>query len=545
MKRVLVIGGGLAGLRAAIAAAESGAEVTLASKVHPLSSHSIAATGGINVALGGEDSWESHVEDTLQASAGLADRDAVEKICREAGEELRILERWGVPFDRDASGRLGAKPLSGNSQARTVFAGSHTGKAVLQALWQKAITMGVSIREDCFLLELVISGNTCCGAVLLDLKEGEIIAHTAGAVVLATGGLGQVYSPTSNATICTGDGVATALRAGASLLDMEMTQFYPTCLPDRGICITEEARTKGAVLLNDRQERFMLRYDSALVDLANRDVLCRAIFSEMSSGRQIFLDCGAVAREEFEGSLRDLSELSRMLANVDVAHEPLPVAPAMHYHMGGIETDLEGKSTISGLLSAGECACLSVHGANRIGGNSLLETLVMGQASGKASATVAGASDRDAVHRRALELGEQVKELRFRQGDARTLPRLRRSLGRVMSGKAGILREASELNRAAEEIADLQQEASACAPCDSSEVFNKAVRQWFELANLLSLARVIAASALARRESRGAHYRVDFPRTGAIAEHSRTRQSHNRQLSVDFVPVRESRRAVA
>jgi succinate dehydrogenase/fumarate reductase flavoprotein subunit len=217
----------------------------------------------------------------------------------------------------------------------------------------------------------------------------------------------------------------------------------------------------------------------------------------------------------------------------------------MHYHMGGIETDLEGKSTISGLLSVGECACLSVHGANRIGGNSLLETLVMGHASGKASATVAGASDRDAVHRRALELGEQVKELRSRQGDARTLPRLRRSLGRVMSGKAGILREASELNRAAEEIADLQQEGSACAPCDSSEVFNKAVRQWFELANLLSLARVIVASALARRESRGAHYRVDFPRTGAIAEHSRTRQSYKGKLAVDFVPVRESRRAVA
>jgi succinate dehydrogenase / fumarate reductase flavoprotein subunit len=545
MKRVLVIGGGLAGLRAAIAAAENGALVTLVSKVHPLSSHSIAATGGINVALGGEDSWESHVEDTLQASGGLADRDAVEKICREAVEELQILERWGVPFDRDSSGRLGAKPLGGSSQARTVFAGSHTGKAVLQALWQKAMSVGVCILEDCFLLELVISGETCCGAVLLDLKEGKIIAHSAGAVLLATGGLGQVYSPTSNATICTGDGVAAALHAGASLLDMEMTQFYPTCFPDRGICVTEEARTKGAVLVNDRQERFMLRYDRALLDLANRDVLCRAMFAEISTGRQIFLDCAAVPREELEGSLRDLSELSRMLANVDVSRQQLPVVPAMHYHMGGIGTDLEGETTIPGLLSAGECACVSVHGANRIGGNSLLETLVMGHTSGKTSARIACESDRDVVRRRAVELGDHIQDLRCRVGDPRALPQLRRRLGRVMSEKVGIVREAAELRMAADMIEDLQEEASACAPCDSSEVFNKAIRQWFELANLVALAHVIAASAVARCESRGAHYRADFPRMGTVAEHLRLKQGHNGKLVVDFVPVRESRRAVA
>lgn len=541
MSQVLVIGGGLAGLRTALAARAAGATVSLLSKVQPLSSHSIAATGGINAALSSEDSWEQHVADVLAGSVGLADRDAVEKVCREAATEVRQLEQWGTPFNRDAAGRLGVKAIGGNTRARLLFAGEHTGKALLQALWQRCVAEGIEMEEDIFLLRLATENGRCCGAVVLDSRTGEIQARPARAVVLATGGLGQVYQPTTNAMICTGDGTAAAFRVGALLQDMEMTQFYPTCFVGTGVCVTEEARSRGAVLVNRSGRRFMERYAPDAMEMANRDILSRAIFTELLNGEEVLLDCRPVGKEELSGGLSAFAKLARSFGGVDVTSAPLPVVPGFHYQMGGISTDLEGQTTVPGLYAAGECACVSVHGANRVGGNSLLETLVMGRAAGVAASQFALGRDDNfspVVHELAKVEKEQVDANLTRSGDGFQVGMLRKRLGKEMMAQAGIVRNETGLRRGAEILSELDAAAREVGIGDPNPVFNQSLRRLLELQNLILLGRVVVASARAREESRGAHFRQDFPALGQVPLHTRAELSGADKVVIEFAPVR-------
>lgn len=542
MSRVLVIGGGLAGLQAAIAAAERGARVLLASKVHPLASHSIAATGGINAALAPGDSWEDHARDTVKAGAGLADLDAVEKVCRGAGDEVRRVEGWGVPFNRDAEGRLEAKPIGGTSRARTLFAGEHTGKAVLQALWQRALRLGVELMPDAFLTRLVSAGGRCRGAVLLDLQSGQVTGVEAGAVVIATGGLGRLYGPTTNAAICTGDGQAAALRAGAALRDMEMTQFYPTCLPGSGALLTEEVRTRGALLINDRGERFMARYAPEAMEMAGRDVLSRALFAELAAGRRVFLDCRPVGHEELTVRLRAFHGLMLGMTGVDVTREPVEVMPAFHYQMGGIATDIEARTNVPGLLAAGECACVSLHGGNRIGANSLLETLVMGRTAGLSAVAEAERVDAAgaAVEEAARAEADRIARLRARPGDGREVAALADRMRAVMAADVGIIRTEEALARATAALESLGAEVAAAGPGDDAPQMNLALRRLCELENLLLLGRAVVASARARHESRGAHYRSDHPVLADQALHTEVSLGDGGALRLERAPVRGS-----
>ncbi len=518
-RRVVVVGGGLAGLRAAIAAALAGADVRLLSKVHPLASTSSSATGGISAAIRPDDAWEDHAADTLRGGAGLADHDAVVRVCAGAAAEVRQLAEWGAPFDRAADGGIGAKGISGNSRSRMVAAGDHTGRAILRTLWRRALAAGVEVRSDALLLDLLGEGAVT-GVRGLDLVTGEIFVEPADAAVLATGGLGRVYAPTTNPAIATGDGTAAALRFGASLRDMEMTQFYPTCLPGSGVCVTEEARVKGAWIVDDRGERFLLAVDPQ-AELANRDVLSRALFAQARAGRRVYLDCRHLG-DVLRGPLASFRALMRRLAGIDVAEELLPVTPAHHYQMGGIATDAGGHTGVPGLFAAGECACVSVHGANRIGGNSLLETLVFGGLAGRAAAAVEPVGSEppapEAVARGpALPLAGPLARLRS-----------------TMTDRVGILRDGPTLEAAAADLHAVDAELAAMP----TPAHPAAHRRLVEARNAALLGRVIAVAALARAERRGAHWRTDAPPDLGTPRHTEASLRPGGSIHVDGSAVR-------
>jgi len=448
---LLIIGGGLAGLRAAIEAARSPLKlrVALISKVHPLRSQSVAATGGINAALGPDDSWESHAFDTIVASDWLADQDAVEIMCREAADDIRALERMGVMFNRDEEGRLGAKSLAGSNKSRTIFVGEITGKAILNVLFEQCLKLDVAIYSDWYVTSLVVEDGTCSGLVAIDIRTGRIHSFKARAVVLATGGLGRLYTPTTNFLISTGDGLSLAYRAGAHLMDMEMTQFYPTTLKSNGSCVTEAARTLGALLLNSSGERFMQRYDAANMEMAGRDLISRAIQMEIDKGNGVdgcvLLDCRPL-QEKLTRQLGVLVELAEIYAGVDVTKEPLPIVPAFHYQMGGIKTDVEGATSLSGLYAAGECACISVHGANRLGANSLLETIVFGRRAGQSAAMHAKSiSPKNVSDSHIQATTSHIQNIAFRKSNDVTAPDMRKRISKVMNRYVGLFRDSNGL----------------------------------------------------------------------------------------------------
>jgi succinate dehydrogenase/fumarate reductase flavoprotein subunit len=485
--------------------------------VHPTASHSAAATGGINAAVDPDDSPSQHAEDTLRAADGLADRAAVDLVCEGAGDAIHRLERLGVPFNRDASGRLGAKSLGGSSHARTISVTDHTGRAMLSALWERARAIGVRIEHPVFLLDLVVD-DRCHGAVGLRVDTGEVIA-CAGPVVLATGGLGAVYETTTNAAINTGDGIAAVWRAGGWLRDMEFTQFYPTAFVGSGICVTEEARTLGAVLVNEAGERFMTRSDPTAMELATRDVVSRAVAEEVGAGRGAYLDCRTLPQDALDHDLASFRRLARRLAGVDVARGLLPVTTAQHYHMGGIATDTAGRTSIDGLFAAGECACVSVHGANRIGANSLLETVVIGDLCGRTATAHGLAPSERACEVAAGDASTRVAR-RVAQVRGSSLGDLRSRVGRVMDQHVGVVRSAGQLARAAKELEDLADEVGAATTGANSDGWTFALLRLLELENLTALGATITASAEERRESRGAHFRSDFPQHDATPVHS-------------------------
>src|SRR5512144_904234 len=393
---VLVIGAGLAGQRAALAAAEAGASVGIISKVHPVRSHSNAAQGGINAALNPEDSWESHAFDTIKGSDYLGDQDAIEIMCRSAPDEVLWLEHAGVTFHRAHDGRLGTRAFGGASAARTYYIADITGQALLHVLYEQLMRNfdKVDRYEEWFVTALCQNADgNCCGAVARNIRDGRLELFAAKSTILASGGAGQCFKPTTNALICTGDGMAQAYRAGAPLMDMEMIQYHPTTLAENGFLITEGARGEGAHLLNSEGERFMEKYAPNKMELASRDVVSRAEQTEINEGRGvgpdgagIYLDITVVPKKRVLEALREIVNIGKDFAGVDITREPIMIRPGQHYIMGGVKTDIWGRTNVPGLYAAGEVACVSVHGGNRLGANSLLDTLIFGRRAGEHAA---------------------------------------------------------------------------------------------------------------------------------------------------------------
>src|SRR5256884_3011796 len=434
---VLVIGAGLAGQRAALAAADEGVSVGIMAKVHPVRSHSNAAQGGINAALNPEDSWESHAFDTVKGSDYLGDQDAIEIMCREAPEELLHLEHMGVTFHRNQEGLLGTRAFGGASAARTYYVADITGQAILHVLYEQLMKHEEVYRyEEWFTTGLVLdeSGH-CAGAITRDIRDGSMELFKAPSVILATGGNGQCFKPTTNALICTGDGISMAYRIGAPLMDMEMIQYHPTTLAGNGLLITEGARGEGAHLYNALGERFMEKYAPNKMELASRDVVSRAEQTEINEGRgfpdgTVALDITVVPRKRIHEALREIVNVGRDFAGVDITREPIHIKPGNHYVMGGVHTDNDGLTTVPGLYAAGECACGSVHGGNRLGANSLLETLVFGRRAGKDAAHRAAQKKMPAADYSFLKDEErELTEILGREPNGRRVSEIKAELG--------------------------------------------------------------------------------------------------------------------
>ncbi len=517
---VLIIGAGLAGQRAALAAAESGATVAIISKVHPVRSHSVAAAGGINAALNAEDSWESHAFDTVKGSDYLGDQDAIEVMCREAPDEILWLEHAGVTFHRNDVGQLGTRAFGGASQARTYYVADITGQAILHVLYEQLMKHHATIDryEEWFTTEILLDEKgECGGAVCRNIRDGHLEVFNAKSVILASGGAGQVFKPTTNALICTGDGIAQAYKAGAPLMDMEMIQYHPTTLAENGFLITEGARGEGAHLYNALGERFMEKYAPNKLELASRDVVSRAEQTEILEGRgfpdgTIALDITKVPRKRTLEALREIVNIGRDFAGVDITREPIHIKPGMHYIMGGVKTDVDGQTPIPGLYAAGEVACVSVHGGNRLGANSLLDTLIFGRRSGEHAAKRALEVRMPENSRAKLaDTQAQFDSILAREPGGRRISEIKNELGETMNQYCAVYRDQDGLEKAHEIVRRLKEEAEVAAIDDKGTVFNQDLLGAVELDYMLDVAECIVVASKERKESRGAQFRTDFP----------------------------------
>jgi succinate dehydrogenase / fumarate reductase flavoprotein subunit len=519
---VLIIGAGLAGQRAAIAAAKTGATVAILSKVHPVRSHSVAAAGGINAAINPVDDWRSHAYDTIKGSDFLGDQDAIEIMCREAPAEVMWLEHAGVTFHRNEKGEMDLRAFGGASMKRTAYVADITGQALLHVLYEQLMKHHEVIDrfEEWFVTSLITSEEgECVGAVAREIRSGKIETFAAKSVILASGGAGQCFSPTTNALICTGDGIAQAYQAGAPLMDMEMIQYHPTTLAENGFLITEGARGEGAHLLNSEGERFMEKYAPNKMELASRDVVSRAEQTEILEGRGvgpdkqgITLDITVVPRKRTLEALREIVNIGKDFAGVDITREPIIIQPGMHYIMGGVKTDINGATPLPGLYAAGEVACVSVHGGNRLGANSLLDTLIFGRRSGEHAAERALAMKMPTVSDEQLGKDrEMIAEILARPKSGRRVSEIKHELGTTMNRYAAVYRDEAGLQSAHEIIRRLKEEAKTAYVDDKGAVFNQDVLGAVELDYMLDCSETIVMAALERKESRGAQFRTDFP----------------------------------
>ncbi len=524
---VIVVGAGGAGLRTAIECArDSSIRVAVVSKVYPTRSHTGAAQGGLNAALGNavpQDSPEAHAFDTIKGSDFLADQDAVYFMCKHAPEVVYELDRWGVPFSRMEDGRIAQRPFGGASFPRTVYSADRTGHVLLHTLFEQALAReNIDFFNEFFLLDLIHDGQRVKGVSLYDIKNGEVVNLKAKAVVLATGGFARIYwQRSTNAIGNTGDGVAVALLNGLPLKDIEFIQFHPTGLAKTGILLSEACRGEGGYLINKFGERFMVRYAPEKMELAPRDMVSRSIEYEIREGRgfgegtsaYVLLDLRHLGEEKIKERLPQVRQLAIDFEGVDPVYDPVPIRPTAHYCMGGVHVEnyMTSSTPLEGLYAVGECACVSVHGANRLGGNSLIELLVFGKFCGISAREYAKQVD-------FLELseGERAKGSEFvgnlitREGYER-LADIRKRMGEITWQKMGIFRDETSLQSAYEELSELLERWENIPVVDKSKVFNTNLIEVLELRNMLHLARAVAYCALYRRESRGGHYREDYP----------------------------------
>ena len=529
---VVIVGAGLSGLRAAIELGEDTRAAVL-SKVFATRSHSGAAQGGIGAALGNEeeDSWEWHMFDTVKGSDYLGDQDAIEIMAKDAPRTLYELEHMGVPFNRTPEGKIAQRAFGGHTRnfgeaavKRACYAADRTGRVILDTLWEKCLQRGIEFFDEFQLLDLIIKDGRCCGLVAYELATGEIHIFHSKAVLLATGGAGRIFKTTSNALASTGDGMAIAYSAGAPLEDMEFVQFHPTGIVKLGILISEAARGEGGILRNSEGERFMERYAPVIKDLAPRDMVSRCILDEIRAGRGIdgkdyvHLDLTHLGEEVIGQKLVEIIEFAKTYGGVDAKKEPIPVQPTCHYMMGGIAADADGHvvldadgTVFEGLYAAGECACVSVHGANRLGCNSLLDILVFGRRSGK---TLRKYIHSTGMPKISPDLEDQanakLKELLSKEGSESYGPILE-SMREIMMDKVSVYRTEDGLAEALDHIRNLKERFQNIGIQDKGRVFNRELLDVIELGYMLDLAEAIILGALHREESRGAHYREDFP----------------------------------
>jgi succinate dehydrogenase / fumarate reductase flavoprotein subunit len=550
---VLIIGAGLAGQRAATAAADAGATVAILSKVHPVRSHSVAAAGGINAALKPGDTWESHAFDTVKGSDYLGDQDAIEVMAREAPEEILHLEHIGVTFHRDDAGALGTRAFGGASQARTYYVADITGQAILHVLYEQLMKYSDTVDryEEWFTTSLIQDDEgACAGCVARNIRTGEMEVFRAKNVILASGGAGQAWKPTTNGLIVTGDGIAQAYRIGAPLMDMEMVQYHPTTLVANGFLITEGARGEGAHLLNGDGERFMEKYAPNKMELASRDVVSRAEQTEINEGRGagpngegIYLDVTVVPRKRTLEALREIVNIGKDFAGVDITREPILIRPGQHYIMGGVRTDAWGATPVPGLYAAGEVACVSVHGGNRLGANSLLDTLIFGRRAGEHAAQRAigmPAIGRDDIGKAELRRdAAEIDEIIGRPKTGRRVSAIKDELGTTMNKYAAVFRDEDGLRQGLDIVRRLKEEALSAYIDDRGTVFNQDVLGAIELGYLLDCAEATVVSALERKESRGAQFRTDFPdrNDGEWLKHINVSRNGDATPEVSYSPV--------
>ncbi|HEX5411827.1 MAG TPA: succinate dehydrogenase flavoprotein subunit [Terriglobia bacterium] len=529
----LIIGAGGAGLMAALQLSSHG-RVAVISKLYPTRSHTGAAQGGIGAALGNheEDHWEWHMFDTVKGGDYLTDQDAVEILCREAIETVYDLEHWGLPFSRTPEGKIAQRPFGGHTREfgkapvrRSCYAADRTGHMILQTMYQQCLKNQVHFYDEYQVLDLLIEQGRCAGVVALCLATGELHTFRAKAVVFATGGCGRMFSVTSNAHALTGDGMGVVLRRGIPLEDMEFFQFHPTGIYKMGILLSEAARGEGSVLRNKDGDRFMERYAPTLLDLAPRDMVSRAMYREIREGRGIggknylHLDMRHLGREVLDMKLPDITDFVRIYLGIEPAKELIPVQPTAHYAMGGIPTDLDGRVVVDekntplpGLYAAGETACVSVHGANRLGTNSLVDILVFGRRSGRHAARFIKENDLPPLSEKPEERSREiVARLLSSQGQERGAD-LRDTLQHEMMEKASVFRDAGTLTAMREKLKEIRSRYANVKIEDRGRKYNTQLLEIFELGILIDLAEVLVEGALARQESRGAHSREDFPK---------------------------------
>jgi succinate dehydrogenase / fumarate reductase flavoprotein subunit len=560
----LVIGAGGGGLRAALQMSQAEANVAVVSKVFPTRSHTVAAQGGMNAALANvsPDNWHWHMYDTVKGSDYLGDQDAIEYMCRAASHLVVELEHAGVPFSRLANGKIYQRPFGGQSQdfggeqaARTCAAADRTGHAILHTLYQQNIRAKTHFFDEYFAIDLVKDDDGfILGAVVLSIETGEPLLIEAKTTLLATGGVGQLFRTNTNARINTGDGLAMALRAGIPVQDMEFFQFHPTGIAGKGMLITEGVRGEGGYLVNKDGERFMERYAPHAKDLASRDVVSRAIFLEVHEGRgcgpkgdHVLLKLEHLGSEVIKKRLPGIRDMAMTFVGIDPIEQPIPVFPTAHYTMGGIPTNRYGQvvvplaqsaeEPIPGLYAVGECACVSVHGANRLGGNSLLDIVVFGRAAGN---HVIDFLKENRYHRPMNQASVEQALARIarwqQEGDGESVDGLRAELQQTMEQYCGVFRSAEILAEGVAKMRALAERVANARLRDQSRVFNTARIEALELENLMALGLATVSSALAREESRGAHSRVDFPERDD--ERWMKHSLYHLNGDIDYKPVR-------
>jgi fumarate reductase flavoprotein subunit len=559
---VLLVGGGGAGLRAAIAICESDPTLSVAvvSKVYPMRSHTVSAEGGAAGVIRPEDSLDEHAYDTVSGGDWLCDQDAVEAFVKEAPEELLRLEHWGCPWSREPDGHIAVRPFGGMKRTRTWFAADKTGFHLLHTLFQTSLRYSAITRYDEFLVtRLLVDDGAVQGVVAIELATGKIQAITAKAVILCTGGCGRVFPFTTNANIKTGDGMALAYRAGAPLKDMEFIQYHPTGLPFTGILITEAARSEGGYLLNHHGYRYLQDYNLGApqpkpvlrsMELGPRDRLSQAFVKEQEKGRTfegpygsvVYLDLRHLGDKIINTKLPFVRELCLKYENIDPIKELIPVRPVVHYMMGGVHTDIEGATPLKGLYAAGEVACVSINGANRLGSNSLPELLVFGTRAGRAAARFAVEQKAPGRHVLAQALDEEARlqdQFLQKAGGGERVSTLREEMQATMEKSAGIYRSGDSLARAADKLHELQDRFRNVALADRSQVFNTELVSVIEVAFMLDVAESMVHSALERTESRGAHQRTDFPQRNdeKFLAHSLVHRRAGGPPQVEYLPV--------